>query len=461
MSPRALVLAGLLALGACKKSPGPVEVITNPAPVDSWSDEALDAYVDEIVPLVEKHAGRRFTSRPPLEVFDPQAFAVYVGKESKLIMDTIYRDTPEPVRQAQADLAAKAQMGGLFGKFGIYDGKTYIVPQSITQAGAELGDDGPVRLAKIVIAHEITHALQNQEYDAREQLEHIVDLDHFHGWSAVSEGGANYVAYRVAQDLGLESEFWTLCSHQGWGKDGLEEPFAYEIWMRYGRGMDMLDEVVRANGMDAFWAWHAAPPISSSMIFRPETYGTELPDREVDLADVLRGTDQDLTRGEWMASNTRLGEYTLRGEAIRTGKEAEFDPILAHLLDAQHLDLTLPDRTGDIRVMVFDAPDQALAYLALLRAEQTVEGQLLAKMLGVTVEVTYSDVNGVDGDASLLRTQRIPVGAGVYREERTAWVVRGPNVVAVKAASFRPGLRLAATLNAVFDRLERGAAGSP
>ncbi|MCB9679737.1 MAG: hypothetical protein H6737_31815 [Alphaproteobacteria bacterium] len=449
--------AVLLALVACKK-PGPIEIAV-PEPVDPWSDAALAAYVDEIVPLVEKHAGREFTTRPPLEVFDPQAFAVYVGKESKLIMDTIYRDTPEPVRQAQADADAKAQMGGLFGKFGIFDGKTYIVPSAIESAGDELGDDGAVKLAKLVIAHEITHALQNQEHDAREQLDHIVDLDHFHGWSAVSEGGANFVAFRVAQDLGLEEEFWTLSSHQGWGKDGLAEPYAYDIWMRYGRGMHMLEEVVEAEGMEGFWRWHAQPPVSSSMIFRPATYATELPPRPVDLAEVLRGTDQKLTQGPWMASNTRLGEYTLRGEAIRTGKEEEFDPILAHLVDAQHLDLTLPDRKGDIRVMVFDAPEQAKAYLDLLRAEQTVEGQLLAKMLGVTVEVTYTEVNGVDGDASLLRTQRVPVGVGVYREERTAWVVRGRHVVAVNAASFRPGLRLAATLNAVFANLE--AAGTP
>ena len=206
--------------------------------------------------------------------------------------------------------------------------------------------------------------------------------------------------------------------------------------------------------MDAFWQWHASPPISSSMIFRPDTYSDALPERPSRLDERLRGTEQELTRGAWMTSNTRLGEFSLRGEAIRTGKEAEFEPILSHLVDAQHLDLKLPDRTGDIRVLVFDAPEHAMEYLALLRAEQTVEGQLLAKMLGVTVEVSYNEVKGVEGDASLLRTQRIPMGHGGYRETRTAWVVRDAQVVSVVATGFRPGLRLANTLNAVFDNLD-------
>ncbi len=463
----ALVWTGLFAGSGCKKSADPVSGGKDPSkgPIrietpEPWSQEALDAYVDEIVPLVEKHAGRKFDEPPPLEVFDPEAFAQYVGRESKLIMDAIYQDTPEPIRQAQADEAAKAQMGGLFGKYGLFDGKTYIVPQSIEMAGAALdgedGSDGADRLAKLVIAHEITHALQNQEYDGRDQLGDIVDLDHFHGWSAVSEGGANYVAYQVAKDLGLEEEFWILSSHQGWGKDGLEQPFAYEIWMRYGKGMEMLTEVVAQGGMEAFWQWHAEPPVSSSMIFRPQTYSTELPERPLELDAVLRGTEQSLTRGDWMVSNTRLGEYALRGEAIRTGKEAELDEVLAHLVDAQHLDLTLPDRTGDIRVLVFDGEQPARDYLALLRAEQTVEGQLLAKMIGRPVEVTYEELSGLDVevDASLKRTQRIQGGSGTWQEEYTAWVVRGPYIVAVTAQNFRPGLRLKRTLVAVLESLD-------
>lgn len=441
----------LVAVVSCKK-PIPIEVAAEP--VEPWSDAALAAYVDEIVPLVEAHAGRKFSEPPPLRVFDPEAFAAYVGRESKLIMDAIYRDTPEPIRQAKADRQAEQQLGGLFGKFGIFDGVTYIVPASIVRAGEPLGEDGAVNLAKIVIAHEITHALQNQEYDAREQMGTLVDLDHFHGWNIVSEGGANYVAYRVAQDLGLEDEFWHLCTFQGWDRDGMKSPRAYDIWMRYGYGMEMLDTVVESGGMDAFWQWHAAPPVSSSMVFRPETYATELTERPAKLDETLRGTEQQLTQGEWMTSNTRLGEYVLRGEAIRAGKEAEFDTILDHLLDAQHLDLAMSDRTGDIRLMVFDAPEQAMAYLKLLRAEQTVEGQNLAKMLGVTVEVTYAELKGVEGDATLLRTQRVPVGGGRFKEQRTAWAVRGPYVAAVMAKDFRPGLRLANTLNAVLSKLE-------
>lgn len=444
----------LTCLLACKKAGPVIEPLVPSAVDDTWSQASLDRWTDELVPLIEQHAERKFTARPVVEVFDGNAFKAYIAKESKLIMDVIYRDTPEAIRNKAAERSAAVEIRGLFGKYGLYDGKTYIVPESIEAAGAELGDDGPERLAKIVLAHELAHALQNQEYDGREQLPNLVDLDHFQSWGCVSEGGANFIALRVAADLGLEEEFWLLSSHQGWGKEGLESPGAYEIWMRYGHGMRMLESVVEQGGMDAYWQWHAVPPVSSSMLFRPETYATDLPPRALPYEEVLRGTEQSLTQGEWMTSNTRLGEYALRGDAIRTGKEDEFEPILSHLLDAQHLDLEMPGRQGDIRILAFDGPEHARAYLTLLRAEQTVEGQTLAKMLGVTVEVTYSELSEVEGDGSLLRTQRIPLGQG-YAETRTAWVVRGSDIVSVEASKFRPGLRLANTINAVFQQLDQ------
>jgi hypothetical protein len=460
------VLVGLVLVGACKKpvATGPDPLPDGPihvdAVVDPFSEQGLQALVAELRPLVEKHAGRRFREDPVVEVFDAAAFGAYAKREARLITDTIYRDTPEPIRAAHAEEYGQISAGGLFGKYGLFDRKTYLVPETIRMAGAEIGPDGPLRLAKLVLAHELTHALQNQEVDGAAQLATLNDLDHVHCWSSVSEGGANFVAIRVARELGLEADFWTLSSHQGWSEQGLEQPAAYDTWMRYGRGMDMLEEVVAAGGMDAFWAWHAAPPASSSAIFRPSTYSPEVPDRSLDWAAVLRGTEQALTTGDWMASNTRLGEYTLRGEAIRTGHEADFEPLLAHLVDAQRLELLMADRGGDIRVMVFDAPEHARAYLELLRAEQTEEGRRLAKSIGRTVEVTYTEVSGVQGDSSLLRTQRIAGDDGISNEVRTAWVARGADVVAVEATKFRPGVRLAATLNAVFAQLDAVRSGA-
>lgn len=456
-----LLLVGALCLGSCKKAPpeaapdatvkGPIQV---DAPAARWSPEMLAAWVAEVRPLVEKHAGRRFTDDPVVEVFDPDAFASFSRRESRLIMDAIYNDTPPEVRAKLAEEDGAIGAGGLFGKYGLFDRKTYLVPATIDAVGAERAD----AFGKIVLAHELVHALQSQEHDGAAQIGTLADLDHFHGWSAVSEGGANFIALRVSRDLGLEDAFWTLCEAQGWGRDGLQVPGAYPVWFRYGRGMYALEQVVATEGMGGFWRWHADPPASTSMVFRPIEYDPALPPRALDWAAVLRGADQALTEGVWMASNTRLGEFSLRGDAIRTGHEPEFEPILEHLVDAQLLDLVRSDRTGDVRVMVFDAPEHARAYLDLLRAEQTEEGRILARLLGVTVEVTYAEVNGVRGDASLLRTQRVPM-AGGYKEQRTAWVARGADVVAVRAEGFRPGVRLADTLNLVFDQLDAVRAG--
>lgn len=429
---------------------------TDPAATDASAaapedfQAVMDGWKREIVPLLEKHAERRFRRPPVVEVFDPKAYESFLKREATLVMAVTLKDTPIHVRERVAE-----EEGGLisvFGKYGLFDQKTYLVPEAITMAANRAGRE-PANLARIVLAHELAHALQHEYTDATAQFEELVDLDHMRCWSSVSEGGANLLALAVARDLGIEEDFWVLSSNQGWGPDGLIEPRAYPVWMSYGRGMETLEEVVASEGMDGFWKWTEHPPASSSMLFRPATYDpTPVP--EPPLAQVLRGTEQLLTQGDWLVSNSRLGEYELRGAAIRTGKVEAFEPVLAELQQAQHLDLRMQDgRTGDIAVLRFATPEAAEAYVKLLRAEQTIEGQYLAKQLGRTVEVTYTDVAGVEGDSSLLRTQRIPMGGGTYLETRTAWVARGSDIVMVEAERFRPGLRLAATLNGVFERL--------
>lgn len=443
----------LLVLGACKKKPPEAP----PEPIDPFSQESLEAWRDELVPVLEKHAQRSFSAPPKVAVFDPRAFEDFLRQETELILQATLNDTPEEVRTRAA--AERRALGGLFGKYGLYDQTTYVVPESIQRAAREAEVDA-TELGKVVLVHELAHALQNELVPPEPVLGRIVDLDHFHCWSAVSEGGANWLALQVVREIGIEEAFWELTQFQGWSREGLEEPRAYPVWMSYGKGMETLDQVVQDGGIEAFWTWHAHPPASSSMLFAPETYSADPPTRAADFASVLRGTEQLLTRGDWLVSNTRLGEYDLRGDAIRTNKEAEFEDVLAHLIDAQNLNLEMRGRGGNIGILRFDSPDAARAYVTLLRAEQTVEGQFLAKAMGVTVEVTYSEVQGVEGDASLLRTQRVPMGTS-YKESRTAWVARGNDIVTVTATDFRPGLRLANTLNGVFERLEQSEDGAP
>jgi hypothetical protein len=443
----------LVLVGCARTGPAPA-----PGAEAAVEQDPLEVWTDELVPLVEKHGARRFREPPVVERLTPTTLGELVREESRLISDALYRDTPEEVRRTRAAAEGDVSMRGLFGKYGVFTRKVYLVEETVRAAADDTGLP-MADLARVVLAHELAHALQGEQVDNTTLFDRLVDQDHFHGWASVSEGGANVIARRVAEELGLTEAFWAMSRKQGWDQSGLLEPGAYDIWMRYGRGMDALQAVVDAEGMDGFWRWHEAPPASSRALFRPRLYEAEPSTRNMDYAAVLRGVDQVLTRGAWLVTNSRLGEYVLRGEAIRTGKEEAFDAVLEELVDAQILDLTLPDRTGDVRYLQFARPEAARRYLELLRAEQTVEGQILAARLGVTVEVTYGAVPDVAGDASLLRTQRVPTGGGRFLETRTAWVVRGADVVAVNAHRFRPGLRLARTVNAVFENLERVRAG--
>lgn len=439
----------LLLLGCARTGSPPAAA---PTVVEPFSAAGIERWAAELVPLVEQAGERSFTEPHPVRFLTPEAFRSFASEEALLVMDRVYAATPRPIRIERAARESDGSLRGLFGKYGLFTGEVYVVHESLLGLEERFGQERAAQMAKVVLAHELAHALQADVYDPTLALDGIVDQDHFLVWTAVNEGGANLIALRVARALGIEDAFWDLARVQGWDADGLQEPGAYDIWMRYGRGMEVLQEVVDTGGMEAFWRWNRRPPLDSAAIFEPDAATWELPESPVDPASLLAGVEQELTRGDWLVASSRLGPWTLRGEALRTGHLEQADRTLAHLRSAWVLDLSLPDRSGDIRHLVFDSPEQARAYVALLRAEATDEARFLAATLGTGVQVEYAAVE-VDGDADLLRTQRVPGASGTALESHTGWVVRGPVVVAVTARGFRPGLRLGRTIAAVFDRM--------
>jgi len=249
-----------------------------------------------------------------------------------------------------------------------------------------------------------------------------------------------------------------LIALQGWSREGLEDTRAYETWAIYGQGRDFIAHHRNTAGIEKMWEVMQNPPPNTAMLFRPESWSPEVSPPALDHAEILRGTEQLLTKGEWVISNTTLGEITLRGEAVASGNEAELNRVLAHLEHAQALELMRPDRSGAIRLLMFDDATWPATYLALLRREETAASAQTAANRDVTVEVTYEPLpelrRALDADAATLRTERIPLANGRHRESRSAWVARRDALVVVRATDFRPGLRLGRTVEEVFSRLE-------
>lgn len=422
---------------------------------DPWSPASLQRSVDEILHLVEAEAGRRFLEPPKVAVADEETFQELLYHEQLGIYEQVMADTPEPIRRQLAEAAGHFMSSGILGKYILATETVYLCPGAILPAmeHSEMDPERVRDVIKVVLAHELTHVLEDQHTDLERQLSLLRDEEDLWAAAGAWEGWATLVEERVSEALGLSDIYEGLISLQGWGPDGLEDQSAWRTWAIYGQGRNFIEWHDIAGGVEQVWSALARPPGSTGMLFRPHSYTPDRLDADLDYGAVLRGIDQELTRGDWMVTNSRLGEFDLRGEANRAGNEDQLDEILGHLRHARKLDLARPDRNGAVRLLVFDDAAWARAWLDLVRTQQTHDAAETAHILELDVQVRYEHFD-VDADDAILRVERIPLGVDEYREKHTAWVLRDDTMVVVEAERFAPGERLARVVETVLERLD-------
>lgn len=429
---------------------------TPPAFADPWSDESLAAALAELQPLVEAEAGRTFTTPPKVVRMNGDEHLSLLRAEYTWIFGELMGDAPEAIRAANADGSARLLFVGALGKYGVLDKNLYLNAPAIEASTAQAGlpPEAVRDVLRLILAHELTHALQDQVVDLRATVEDLADMEQMSAASATWEGQATWVEGRVAARIGLDDLFWKLNGLQGWGRDGLIDVGSWHTWSTYGQGYRFQSHQHQRGGVDQVWRTLDEPPGSTAQIWRPEAYDPVVPTPPRDYAAVLRGVEQQLTKGDWLVANTRIGETLLRGDAVhdKAGLPA-LEEALAHLRWAHGLELEREDRTAEIRVLEFDDPSWARRWLELLRQQRTAVNAHAAAEIGAPIEVITEPFTDAPGDDAVLRIERIPMGGGRHLERHQAWVVRGDTAVVVTAERFRPGLRLGWTVEEVYRRL--------
>ena len=419
---------------------------------DALDPLTLQLTVAEVAPLVEKHAGRSFITPPHVQLAEGSAFAAVVAEENRVIYDRVFAASPPAVRAKLADDAAWGTQHAVLGKYGIFTDTLYMSEEPLRRAAATLDGDRLDDVVKVILAHELTHALQDQHVPFDDLIAGVRDQDHLWAASGSWEGFATWVEQRVAIDLGCEDVFWAMTRLQGWGPTGLEQPLAFQTFAVYGQGKTFIEHHTD-RGAEHLWDVLARPPARTRTLFLPAEWDGSNPVPPASFAAALTGTEATLTsKVEWASLITTLGDLELRGEAILGHTEAELDALMVHLVHAEKLEGVLPDRAVEARVLLFDDAEWPRRYLELLRAQASADAERKGRAHGVPIELTYEPfpVEGVDD--SLLRTTRVPIGGGRHLEARAAWVVKDRWVLVVTAERFRPGLRLGWAI----DHLLRG-----
>jgi len=345
-------------------------------------------------------------------------------------------------------------------------------------------DNGTLEVATLIMAHELGHALQDQVADLDQTFKKLEDLDHFDGMRGITEGQANWITLRVARAIDREDVFWHLSKGQGWGKDGLENPGAFNIWMLYGQGMAFCEHHAQAGGTEQLWQMVKNPPRSTTHLFRPERYsptGTQ----PMDMAGALSGVELALTRSEdWVVADTNLGEAPLRQETLGLD-EARVDTVLDAVKWGHERRMYIgagsstSPRNASALVVEFDDKARAVALVELLSdglksqadARTALEKSMSESVPGVLArrwEVEARPYDRVSGDAVLRRVVGPVTESGArlaVEEEQSLWVVRDRRLVVLTVSGFRPGNRLDKAVDVLFAQLnaveEKAASPTP
>jgi hypothetical protein len=169
---------------------------------------------------------------------------------------------------------------------------------------------------EMLLAHELTHALQNQHFDIHKKLEQIRDNeDRKLALKSVAEGDATLASYGYVQGGLSASTIGDLVSRLGampkhFNEESPDTPAALRASMifQYVDGTRFVGEAYKHGGWKAVNALYAKPPLSTRQVMNPALYFKH-PEPPVKIT--VAGWNRALTGWREMSRNT-YGELMLR-----------------------------------------------------------------------------------------------------------------------------------------------------
>ena len=298
---------------------------TSTSPPDTTPTET-GALEDEILALVaetEQIRGLEFLSPPRLAVVSAEELAERVRADieeeidpAEIVIDEAFYqlmgilDPQVDLAQAITDLFAEQVAG-------FYDNDT-----------GELvvgGDTELTPLTRLIVVHELVHALTDQHFDFAATLDALVEEERYHEASAIqalAEGDSTYFEIVYLQSLSAGDQFAAVAESLEADTtvlDSLPEWFGRDILFPYDQGFVFVERLVSEGGIAALDQAYRLLPTTTEQILHPEAYLVFEPGSRVSLpANALLPNYDVYEDGEFGEWNVQL--YLLdgasRGDAV-------------------------------------------------------------------------------------------------------------------------------------------------
>jgi hypothetical protein len=234
----------------------------------------LDEVLPGIIDFVERTRGHRFRTAPVVEPVAEDEFEARLselqGEEVDALRDEGVTDVALGLVEPGTDLGDIARQAGASSVLGFYlpdTGELLVKGDEVTP------------LVATIIAHELTHALDDQYFDLGrlDTLSERPDESAF-GLLAVAEGTARYVETAYREQLGpdeqaaLEAEELQLGFDQMLGLGDVPPSYLIASLVPYGSGQRLVDAVVDRGGITALDGAIERPPTTSEQVLEPDLF---------------------------------------------------------------------------------------------------------------------------------------------------------------------------------------------
>jgi len=280
--------------------------------------------VNDLIPIIEKIAGKKFLKKPTIHLISTEKAETLLLREYQQKIKNNTDISSENINSTQNRLLAKM----ILGFYAKCDQKLYLLPQRIPAVLRIFGIDNKyaMDIAKMNIAHELVHALQDQNISLIDKLRKINSTDGIHAFLSTIEGHAIFIEKRIGKYLKINNsiiEMFPLVKNQnintttyrnnGQKMHELMRSFP-PFKMIYSQGEKFISYHYHKYGNEKIWSILNYPPIDTSMITYPETYSAKSYDK-TNYKEILNNvydfqTVGDLSRLDLTYSNDSHSKYT-------------------------------------------------------------------------------------------------------------------------------------------------------
>ena len=250
------------------------------------------------------------------------------------------------------------------------DEKKLVLPESLS-AGMALNAVQLVSrrdvLGEMVLAHELTHALQDQHFSIGEKLRPSKDDDQSLALRALIEGDATLAGFGFV--LGeIDDEKLATIQHLLQGSMDqarsslahLPEAIVESMLFQYYGGLTFVSRLFKERGWAGVNALYAAPPLSSEQLLHPEKFFEALdPPTAIELPDLAASLGPEWSEIE----NDTLGELMVRVLLRRFLPEDDARRAAAGWDGDRFVAFRRGDEVAFLWVSVWDSSDDAEEFV--------------------------------------------------------------------------------------------------